>query len=140
MDPSRALAEAVETLLTPTGYPVYLGEVTAADADLEFPYLVVWMPPVARSATGLDAVSTQHDVTFQVSVAGRDEDETLAAADRAAAALVDQIPTVAGRLFNQIEQLLINQPPRPDPGGRAPATQRPVFMVPLMFATWSVPA
>lgn len=139
VDPSRALAAAVATLLAPTGYLVEVGEVVTADADLTYPYLVVWPPPVNRSATGLDATSTQQDVTFQVTAVGRDIDETLAAADRAAAALVDRVPVVAGRLFNQVQQVPLNQAPLPDPTSRDPATQRPVFSVPVMFSTWSVP-
>lgn len=139
VDPSRALAAAVATLLAPTGYLVEVGEVATADADLTYPYLVVWPPPVNRSATALDAASTQQDVTFQVTAVGRDIDETLAAADRAAAALVDKVPVVAGRLFNLVQQVPLNQAPLPDPTSRDPATQRPVFIVPVMFSTWSVP-
>jgi hypothetical protein len=138
-DPSRLLAAALADLLASAGYPVEVGEVTTPDDELTYPYLVLWPPPVVRGPTSLDATSDQQDVTFQVTAVGRDEDETLAAADRAADALVDQVPTIAGRTFNQIQQEPLSQPPRPDPGGRDPQTRRPVFVVPVMFSTWSVP-
>jgi hypothetical protein len=140
VDPSRAIAEAVKTLLTATtGYTVGLGEVPTPDGQLTYPYLVVWPPPVTRSTNALDSISTQHDMTWQVTAVGRDETETLAAADRATAALVDQVLIIAGRTFNQVEQVPTNQAPLPDPTSRDPATQRPVFSVPVMFSTWSVP-
>lgn len=109
-DPSRAHAHALYDLLTaalsgpPTGYQLYFGGVTATDADLTFPYLIVWPPPGARTQINLAGTMSALVTTIQVTAVGRDVDEVLAALDRAATALQGVRPALPGRRCGQIHQ------------------------------------
>lgn len=109
-DLSRVHQAAFLALLSPleaapTAYQIYPNKITVPDSDLTFPYLVV------RGAAGdrdiLNLTGTLIDLTTitQVMAVGRDEDEVLAALDRAAALIHGVKPTIPGRDPGFIRQL-----------------------------------
>ncbi len=125
MSPSRAHALAVHALLRaalPAGTDVFYGQVTRADAELSWPYLVVWPPPADRPQDSLDGRSGGRlDTVVQVTGAGTTVDEVLDVLDRAADALEGVAPTIAGRTCQRLwfdEQA--PPPPVEDPQVRTP--------------------
>ncbi len=132
MTPSRAHALAVHALLDaalPSGTDVYYGRVTKPDADLTWPYLVVWPPPAARPDDALSGRSGDRVTTsIQITAAGTTVDEVLDVLDRAAAALDWAVPTISGRVCNPVRQAEDDVPPPPaeDPQVRTP-DGRPVL-------------
>lgn len=149
LDVSRQHADAIATLINAAlapmqvagRYTVYIGEVTTAEADTLYPYLVVWPSPAHRprnTQAGYDGAAT---TTTQVTAAGATVDEVLAALDRAAAAVHTRIPRIPGRRCSPISQVPGAQPPQPErddavttPGGR------PVFYSFDLFTLYSTPA
>lgn len=99
-DPSREHAKAKFDLLRaalPETVDVYLAKVDKADADLTWPYLVLWPPPASRSVDSLDGYAGQVNTRTQITGAGTTPDEVLAVLDRASAALHCVTPTIPGR-------------------------------------------
>lgn len=114
-DPSRLHAAAIQVLVDaalPANVDVYLAKVNKADAELTWPYLVVWPPPARRPLDSL-AGWTAGTVTTrtQLTAAGTSADEVLAVLDRAAEALHGVTPTIAGRTCGQIQQTDDQPPP-----------------------------
>lgn len=147
-DPAVQHAQAIHALIVaavtpavppPRPYEVYLGEVTAADHELVFPYLVVWPPPSERPTYTLAGYGGEAATTTQVSAVGRDTLEAIVAMDRASAALHRVRPAIAGRacgLITQVPQQL--PPPRPDE--RVRVNGRPVYFTFALFRLGSSPA
>ena len=107
-DPSRLHAAAIAAILNaalPASVDVYVAKVDKADADLTYPYVVIWPPPARRPLDSL-AGWTGGTVTTrtQITGAGTSDDEVLASLDRAAEALHGVTPTIAGRTCGQIQQ------------------------------------
>lgn len=141
----HAIADLINTALAPLQvdgrYTVYVGEVTTAEGDIAYPYLVVWPPPAFRptnTQAGYDGAAVS---TVQVTAAGTTTDEVLAALDRAAAALHRRRPIILGRVCGLITQVPGATPPQPErdetvhtPGGR------PVFMSFCLFTLYSTAA
>lgn len=122
-------------------YKVYEGEVTDDEADVKYPYLIVWPPPVMRptnTLAGYDGCATS---TIQVTAAGSSPDEVLAALDRAAAALHRRRPQITGRVCAPITQVPGAVPPQPqrDDQVNTPAG-RPVFFSFALFSLYSTAA
>jgi len=138
-DPSRDHLAAIQYLLEDsTPYPVYAGEVTAPDSELQLPYLVIWAAPASRLTVTLAGYGGEAHAKFQVTVVGRDIAETLAAADRCTAALHRKHPLIEGRNTSLISHL----PGGPDIPRRDETVRingRPVFSVPVFFSFTSTP-
>lgn len=134
-------AQAIHGLLVgATPYPVYLGEVTTPDEEIEYPYLVAWPPPATRPTITLAGYGGEATTTTQVTASGRDVRETITAMDRASAALHRRRPVIAGRKCGLIRHLPdAAGPPQPtrDPQLYTPA--RPVFFTFAQFALMSSP-
>lgn len=99
-DPSRLHVEAQHDLLRaalPANIDVYIGKVGKGDADLRFPYLVLWPSPAARPVDGLDRYAGRADTRTQITGAGTTVDEVLSVLDRASKALHCVTPTIPGR-------------------------------------------
>lgn len=98
---AEAHADAVKALL---------GSVRVYDDGLvpdnpTLPYAILWFGGGDRSRTTLAAVSDRRDCEFQITSVGLDETGMRSVQDRAAAALVDQRPVVAGRQTSPIWQV-----------------------------------
>lgn len=127
VDPSRAHALAIKALIdAAVEYTGYLGKVTDADADLTYPYWILWPPPASRALDRLAGNGHTLTTVTQVTVVGRDVDEVLAALDRIAAAVVGVQPVIAGRNCGRIEDLSPGQPPQESDVTRTPDGQ-PVY-------------
>lgn len=141
-DPSRSHATVIHALLNAVGdYTVYLGGVTDTDADLTYPYLVVWPPPGARTRTDLAGSSSDLTTVTQITAVGRDAVEVLAALDRVAVALQGVRPTLDGRAAGQIHQAEdFTPPPVVQSDASRTADGRPVFRGVAMYRLHSTPA
>lgn len=133
-------ADAIRQLLDArTPYPVFLGEVTAEDDGLEWPYLVVWPPPVNRAVLTLAGYGGEATTTTQVTASGRDVREVLVALDRTSAALHRRRPAIPGRKCGLITQR-DDAPPPPQPDRQEEARLadgRPVFFSFAQFTLFS---
>ncbi|MFG1659080.1 hypothetical protein ACGFIY_21360 [Micromonospora chersina] len=99
-DPSRDHAKAQFDLVRaalPENVDVYLAKVDKADADLRWPYLVLWPAPVSRVVDSADGYAGQVRTRTQITGAGTTPDEVLAVLDRASAALHCVTPAIPGR-------------------------------------------
>lgn len=141
MDLTRAHMAALATMLTDTGYPVHVGEVTGqtGNPDKDYPYHVIWPPPPNLVSTSLEPTTVDYDIVVQVTSVGRDVDETSAAADRAAVRLVNQRPAIAGRTCALIYQEPLNRPIT-EGTTRDPVTGRPVYVAVALYRIHSTPA
>lgn len=148
-DVSRLHRQAIVDLLndalaveqTGGAYTVYVGEVTTAEADITYPYLVVWPPPVTRPTNLLNGSDGAATTVTQITAAGTTTDEVLAALDRAGTALHRRRPNIIGRRCTPITQLPTAEPPQPGRDDRVNTpTGRPVFFAPLLFSLYSTPA
>lgn len=147
-DVSRLHRQAIVDLLNDAliveqaagAYQVYVGEVTTAEADIAYPYLVVWPPPATRPTNTMAGYDGAATTTTQITAAGTTTDEVLTALDRAAAALHRRRPTIFGRRCGLITQLPTAEPPQPQRDDRVNTpTGRPVFYAPLLFSLYSTP-
>lgn len=114
MDPSRAHAKTIRDLLVaavPANVDVYLAKVDATDADLTFPYLVVWPPPGSRTVDSLAGYAGNLTTITQVTGVGATDDEALAICDRAAVALHCVTPVITGRTCSWVTQVDDQLPP-----------------------------
>lgn len=122
-------------------YRVYVGEVTDAEADVKYPYLVVWPPPAMRPTNTLAGYDSAAASTIQVTAAGSSVDEVLAALDRAAAALHRRRPQIPGRVCGLITQVPGAFPPAPQRDDKVNTpTGRPVFYSFALFSLYSTAA
>lgn len=142
LDAGRLHANAVLALLRAgLSYVVYLAEITTADDQLTYPYLVLYPDAGVASLNSLAAATADFDFGWQITAVGRDFAETQAATDRARMVLLGARPTVAGRSCG-----LVTQPPggaqqvQRDPSARDPATGRPVWYATAQYQAMSVPA
>lgn len=130
-DPSRQHAQAVYDLLRaalPGNVDIYVAEVDKDDADLTWPYVVLWPPPARRLVGSVEGTDDWVDTRMQITGAGTTKDEVLAVLDRSTAALHGVTPVIAGRECGQIrmpEDLTV--PIRKDPTARTP-DGRDVYM------------
>lgn len=142
---AHAIADLVTAALAPLQedgrYTVFFGEVTTAEADTVYPYLVVWPSPGFRPTNtnaGYDGALT---TTTQITAAGASADEVLAALDRAALALHRRRPTILGRRCSPISQVPGSQPPQPERDDTVHTpTGRSVFSSFALFSLYSTPA
>ena len=148
-DVSRQHTTAVKTMIEVAvageaqdgRYKVYNGEVTDDEADVKYPYLVVWPPPVMRPTNTLAGYDSAATSTIQVTAAGSSVDEVLAALDRAAAALHRRRPHIPGRLCAPISQVPGATPPAPQRDDRVNTPDgRPVFFSFALFSLYSTAA
>lgn len=142
-DVAWAHADALKEMLdAATPYTTYIGEVTTPDDEIEFPHYILWPPPASRPTTTLNGYGGEATTRTQLTAAGRDVREVLAALDRAGAALHRKRPTIAGRKCGLItQQPEIPDPPQPDRDetARALTDGRPVFISFLQFSLFSSP-
>lgn len=110
-DPSRMHANAIakrlaQTLgVAPMSTPVHLGGVQGIpDADLKYPYLVVWAAPGRRERDALGGYGGQVTTRTRVIGVGTSDDEALAVLDRAGAVLHCWTPTDPGRNWGMCTQ------------------------------------
>jgi hypothetical protein len=109
---SRRFGRAVEALVLAAlpGRDVFYGKVDKPDAELTFPYVVVWAIPSARVRRNLSGTIASPDSRVQLTGVGRDPDEVCSALDHAAAALHGKKPNLgegwnAGRIWEMpVEQ------------------------------------
>jgi hypothetical protein len=143
-DIAWAHADAIKAMVeAATDYPIFMGEVTAPDDQLEYPYLILWPPPASRPTTTLAGYGGEATTRTQITAAGRDVREVLAALDRVGAALHRRRPTIPGRRCGLITQTPeIPDPPQPDRDetARTLPDGRPVFISFLQFSLFSAPA
>lgn len=121
-------------------YQVYDGEVTTSEADITYPYLVVWASPVHRPTNlqaGYDGAAT---TTSQITAVGASIDEVLAALDRVGDALHRRRPTIVGRRCGPFTQVPGAEPPQPqrDDTVHTPAG-RPAFHSFALYSLYSTP-
>jgi hypothetical protein len=139
-DVGWAHADAIGGMLeTVTSYPVYIGEVTADDDELEYPYLVLWPPPATRPTTTLAGYGGEATTTTQITAAGRDAREVITALDRASAALHRRRPVIAGRRCSLISQVPAVEPPQPERDPDVSTPERPVFFSFIQVSLTSSP-
>ena len=139
-DVGWAHADAIHTILgTVTPYPVYIGEVTTPDDELEYPYLVCWPPPATRPTTTLNGYGGEATTTTQVTAAGRDVREVITALDRATAALHRKRPVIAGRRCGLLSQVPAAEPPQPIRDDTVSTPERPVFYSFIQVSLFSAP-
>lgn len=136
-------ADALKVLLDGgTTYPVYVGEVTASDDELEWPYLVLWPPPANRPVSTMAGYVGDATTVIQVTAAGRTIREVLAALDRASAALHRRRPTIPGRRCELISQVP-GVPPAPQPDKEEAARINdglPIYFSFVQFSLYSTAA
>ena len=142
-----AHAEAIAALLEPLPYDIYIGEVTGSDPgsdepdELVLPYLVLWPPPATRPTITLNGYGGEASTVTQITAAGRDVREVLAALDRASARLHRRRPIIPGRrcgLISFVEGAAVPPQPERDEQVRTPEG-RPVFFSFLQFSLYSSP-
>lgn len=129
---------ALEALLAAAGYDLYVTEVSAVDEDIAYPYLVLHPGNPTAEADTYAGTSGLARWRWQVTAVGRDVTETVSALDRARAALIDQRPTVTGRSYGMVTEVIVGQPVARDPSAVDPATRRPVFFGVALFEVPSV--
>lgn len=130
------LDAALAGLQTGGAWRVYVGEVTDPEAEVTYPYLVVWPPPAFRPTNTLAGYDGVARSTIQVTAAGTTVDEVLACLDRAATALHRRRPQIAGRRATPITQQPGATPPAPSRDDTVhTADGRPVF---YSFALYQV--
>lgn len=127
-DVSRDHHAAIFTLLEPltdppTGYQLWLGSIKVPDSALTFPYLVVRRAPGIRNILNLAGNLSDLTTLTQVMAVGRDEDEVLAALDRAAGRLHGKRPVIDGRSPGLIRQVPMNPLVMPSDDVHAPEGQ-----------------
>lgn len=91
---SRLFGRAVEAMVQAAlpGRDVYYGRVTKDDADLTFPYVVVWVIPSMRRRVNLTGTIASPDSRVQLTGVGRSPDEVTWVLDHAGAALHGKRP------------------------------------------------
>lgn len=140
-----AIADLANAALAPIQvagrYRVYVGEVTTAETEMVYPYVVVWPAPAMRptnTSNGYDGAAT---TTTQITAAGNSVDEVLAALDRVAAGLHRRRPLIPGRQCSPLTQVPGSQPPQPERDDQVTTpTGRPVFFSFALFSLYSTPA
>lgn len=132
-------AEGLAALLAPLPCTLYIGEVTDADEDLTFPYLVLWPPPASRPTTTLNGYGGEATTVTQLTASGASPREAITALDRAAALLHRRRPTIPGRrcsLISYTEGAAGPPQPQPDPQARTPDGQ-PIYVTFALFTLHS---
>lgn len=140
LDVGRHHTDAVMAMLEPLAYTVYCVEVTADDAHLNYPYLVVYPTPGAVNGVTLNASALNFVMQWQITAVGLTSIETQAAIDRSRMLFVGVTPVVPGRTCGLITQLPGTPPVRQDPTERDPVTGRPLFYGLTQFAFTSHPS
>lgn len=123
-------------------YRVYDGDVTTAEDQIAYPYLVVWSAPADRPNVTMAGRNRRALTTTQITAAGTSTDEVLAALDRAGDALIGRVPPSGstGRLFGRIfQQPGTSSPlPRKDPSVRT-REGLPVYVSSIVVTLYSTP-
>lgn len=112
-DVSRPFVRAAQAMLQtalPSGTDVYYGKVTKSDADLTYPYVILWIIPATLVRVNLTGTIASPDARLQITGVGRDEDEVASVLDRCAAALHGQRPTLDDWRPGLIWQIPVQQP------------------------------
>lgn len=145
-DVSRQHAAAIATMIEQAvageaaaqGYRVYVGEVTTPEAEIEYPYYVVWPTPAMRPTNTLAGYDSAAASTIQVTAAGTSPDEVLAALDRAAAGLHRKRPQITGRNCALLRQVPGAFPPAPTRDDQVHTPDgRPVFFSFILLQLYS---
>lgn len=121
-------------------YKVYVGKVTDAEADVKYPYYVIWPPPAMRPTNTMAGYDGAAQSTIQLTAAGITENDVLAALDRAAAGLHRVRPTIPGRACGAFRQVPGATPPAPLREDRVNANGQPVFVAFALFDIYSTPS
>lgn len=95
-------------------YRVYVGEVTTPEAEITYPYLVVWPSPAYLPTNTMAGYDGAVRSTIQITAAGVSVDEVLAALDRVGVALHRRRPQITGRNCSPLTQLPGAVPPAPN--------------------------
>jgi hypothetical protein len=99
---TAAVAARLGAIL-PSNVDIYVGKVDKADADITFPYLVLWPTPASRANDSLAGYTGGNASTrLQITGAGQTKDEALGVLDEATEALQGFTPTITGRSCGQI--------------------------------------
>jgi hypothetical protein len=112
-DISRLFGRAVQALVEAAlpDRDVFYGKVTRPDAELTFPYIVVWVIPSMRVRANLTGSIAAPDSRVQLTGVGRDPDEVCWVLDHAAAALHGSKPDLGeGWRPGRIWEMPIEQP------------------------------
>ncbi len=125
MDVGLAHAKAIHELLDavwPPAWDLYQGKVTASDAEIRYPYAVLWSTPVQRRNDSLAGYTGGSGSTrAQITGAGITPDEVLEVLDLVTATLQGVTPTIAGRACGQIRMPEDQPPPvAVDPENKTP--------------------
>lgn len=144
-DTSRSHARAIFNRLQPltelpTRYQVFFAKVDLPDSELKYPHLIVWATPGTSEMINFTGNLSSRATVTQITAVGRDEDEVLAALDRADDLLQGVRPAITGRLPGLItnipsEQAITdNQTLRTFPDGA------PTYRGIALYALQSTPA
>lgn len=127
----RAVAAALQSMLEAQGLTVYPG---GPPDGATVPYAVLWTDSGTRTREKLCAKSNRSDPLAAVTSVGSTEEQAGWVAEKVFAALLDQVPTVAGREFapiaHEVSDPLRRDPDVVQPGGSVVFEQVDVFRVP----------
>ena len=96
---SRLFGRAVQNMVQQAlpDLDVFYGRVTTDDADLTYPYVVVWVIPSQRLRVNLTGSIASPDSRVQLTGVGRSPDEVTWVLDHASAALHGKRPNLGDR-------------------------------------------
>lgn len=108
---TRPFARAVQALIEAAvpGRDVYYGRPTKPDADLTYPYVIVWVIPANRVRANLTGTIAAPDSRVQLTAVGRDQDEVAWTLDACADALQGQRPALDGWRSGLIWEMPVQQ-------------------------------
>lgn len=132
------LAAELKRMLEATGYPVELGAPKTPDSQVTYPHLVLWLPPLRHAGPDLEPASTALSAVIQVTAVGRDQDEVLAACDRAAAQLAHRRPVVDQLDCAPLDPVPLDMPVAEDPKVRT-RDGRPIYFAPTQYRVYATP-
>jgi hypothetical protein len=144
-DTSRAHTRAIYDLLgplteLPTEYQRFFAKVNVPDSKLKYPHLIVWATPgVSTMLNFTGTLSARYTVT-QITAVGRDEDEVLAALDRADGLLQGVRPNIPGRFPGLIGNIPSGQAITPNETLRTYPDGAPTYRGIALYELQSTPA
>lgn len=93
--------QAIKAML-PTDLTVYLGGTPAKDADIVYPYAIVWGPALDEPADTVDDVPSHIDGWVRITYVGLGFDAAAKTAARVRSALNRRSPQVPGRVCEKL--------------------------------------
>jgi hypothetical protein len=144
-DTSRAHTRAIYDLLKPltdlpTRYQRFFAKVDVPDSELKYPHLIVWATPGVSTMLNFTGNLSSRATVTQITAVGRDEDEVLAALDRADNLLQGVRPNIPGRLPGLIDNIPAGQAITPNETLRTSPDGAPTYRGIALYALQSTPA